>query len=313
VDERGPRRPRWPQRSYQWLYEFQAAWVASRLRADLIHVLYAENYFRFLKLLRPEMPVVLTFHQPADLLESELRTGAAQGRVAAFTHRLTRSRFRRADAAIITSESQRAPLARYMEESRIHFIPLGVSAADLMGIARSIPDPESRRTILTVGNWKRDWSLYFDIVRRCRAERPAWRFVLINRQLPSEWSAVVPSLDNLRFLPGIDDSGLYRAYKGAAVQFLPVTGAAGNNAVNESLSFGCPVVCNMDLGFGESCGDVVVNAGSQATSILEALERVLLASSAAHSALGARAAEVVAGRDWPVIAARTLDVYRSVT
>jgi glycosyltransferase involved in cell wall biosynthesis len=295
------------------MYEFQAAWVAGRVRADLIHVLYAENYFRFLKFIRDDIPVVLTFHQPADLLESELRTGAAQGRVAALTHRLTRSRFRRADAAIITSESQRGPLAKYIDESRIHHIPLGVSAGELMAIARSIPEPERRQTILTVGNWKRDWLLYFDTVRRCRAERPSWRFVLINRQLASQWMEVIPSLDNLKFLRGVDDLGLHRAYREAAVQFLPVTGASGNNAVNESLAFGCPVVSNMDLGFGESCNDVVVNAGSEQSSIIKALERVLLASESGRADVGARAADMVARRDWSVIAARTLDVYRSVT
>lgn len=312
LDERSGRPPSWPYRSYQWMYELDAALLAYRLRVDLVHVLYAENYFRFLKTLCPSIPVVITFHQPPDLLAAELRHGAFQGRIAGITHRLTRGRFAKVAAAIITSDAQRSCLQEYVEPSRIHHIPLGVAAQELMRAADAIDVPCDPRRILTVGNWKRDWQLYFDFVRACERARPEWRFTLINRQLEQSWRDVARGLRNLAFLPGVPDAELFAAYKSSSVQFLPLLGAAGNNAVNESLAFGCPVVSSADLGFGPEASQVAVNAGRSVDSLIGSIERFLLASEGGRGDFRDAARRSILQRDWSVIASRTMDIYRSV-
>lgn len=312
LDERRGRPPIWPYRSYHWLYEFDAAFLAYRLRVDVVHVLYAENYFRFLKLLCPSIPVVATFHQPPDLLESELRDGSFQGRIAGFTHRLTTGRFAKLAAAIITSEAQRSPLERFVDPARIHHVPLGVDAAEMMRAADEIPTSPNPSSVLTVGNWKRDWNLYFEVVRASQRLHPEWRFTLINRQLPPQWVGVARGLKNLTFLPGVPDAQLFAAYKSASVQFLPLIGAAGNNAVNESLAFGCPVVSNVDLGFGSDASGVVVNASSSVPRLLASIDRFLLASSPERTSVVEQSRQLVLQRDWAVVAAKTIEIYRSV-
>lgn len=312
LDERSGRPPRWPYRSYHWLYELDAALLAHRLRVDVVHVLYAENYFRFLKTLCPSIPVVVTFHQPPDLLAAELRHGAFQGRIAGITHRLTRGRFAKVAAAIITSEAQRACLEEYVEPSRIHHVPLGVAAQELMDAADAIDVPCDPRKILTVGNWKRDWELYFELVRACERARPEWRFTLINRQLEQPWRDAARGLRNLAFLPGVPDSELYAAYKSSSVQFLPLLGAAGNNAVNESLAFGCPVVSSADLGFAPDALQVAVNGGRSIDSLIGSIERFLLASTEGRRNVRDAARRSILQRDWSAIASRTIEIYRSV-
>jgi glycosyltransferase involved in cell wall biosynthesis len=312
IDERGGKPARWPYRNYHWLYEFDAAFLARRLQADLIHVLYAENYFRFLKSLCPGIPVVATFHQPPELLASELRTGSFQGRVAGLTHRLTSGRFAKLAAAIITSEAQRAALEGFVDRSKIHHVPLGISATELMVAADEACSPREGCEVLTVGNWKRDWSLYFDFVRLCGAVHPDWRFTLINRQLPQSWRDVARDFANVRFLPGVEDHELFGAYKAARVQFLPLEGAAGNNAVNESLAFGCPVVSNVDLGFGSEAAQVVVDSGPAVADLLRSVEGLVLASDERRRELSDQCRRVVLRRDWREVASRTIEIYRSV-
>jgi glycosyltransferase involved in cell wall biosynthesis len=312
IDERSAHPAPWPMRSYLWLYEFQAAVLARRLNVDLIHVLYAENYFRFLGTLCPRTPIVLTFHQPPDLLRVELERGCGAGRAAALTHRMTAGRFRRVAAAIVTSESQRECVERFIDPARVHCIPLGVDAGELLKVGGDIGRGDSQPTILTVGNWKRDWLSYFEVVRFCAEHRPKWRFVLINRRLPEVWVQVARDQPNLSYLPGVSDSDLYLHYAAACVQYLPLEGAAGNNAVNESLALGCPVVSNADLGFGDAESGIVVQVRGTAADTCAALERFVLGSAASRRSIADRARAAVLSRDWSQIGERTLEVYRSV-
>lgn len=311
IDERGPVPPRGLLKRYPWLYEFVAWREACRTPIDLVHVLYAEEYYRFLKILMPSVPVVLTFHQPADVLERELLYGDVMGRVGALTHRLTRNRFASVAAAIITNETQLEPLAKVMPKQRIHLIPLGTSIAELVAIANRIPEPAQRTTILTVGNWRRDWHFYFDFVGRCLSEMPDWRFTLVNRRLPSQWVARAAELRNLTFTPSVTDDELYGFYRTAAVQFLPFEAAAGNNAVNEGLAFGCPIVTNAPLGLthpGNYCRMTTLTF----SECRNAIAGYMATDAQDRQSLIQAAQAAISERDWSRVAAQTIDVYRSV-
>jgi len=311
IDERGPAPPNRLLKRYPWLYELIAWQSARKNQVDVVHILYAEEYYRFLAFLLPDVPIVLTFHQPADILERELTRGDPMGRVGAITHRLSQSRFRRAAAAIITSETQFEPLAKVMPPDLIHYIPLGASIAELVAIARGFPEPSDRKTILTVGNWRRDWRFYFDFVRRCLAEAPNWQFTLVNRRLPAEWAATAAGLPNLTFTPSVSDEELYRLYHSAAVQFLPFEAAAGNNSVNEGLAFGCPVVTNVSLGL-EQQGDFFRMTPLAFDHCRDSIAAYMAIYDSRRSEIRRSAQAAVSQRDWSNVAARTIDIYRSV-
>lgn len=298
-------------RRYLWLYEFDAWREVRRQPVDVIHILYAEEYFRFMKMLCPRTPLVLTFHQPPDVLERELEYGDAMGRAYQWTHRLCRSRFRRVDAAIVTNANQIAPLSRFIPAERIHHIPLGVAVQRLVAISESLPESVNRREILTVGNWRRDWPYYFSFVEWCREHAPELHFTLVNRRLDPQWMARVGELDNLRYLPGVSDESLFALYHEAAVQFLPFEGVAGNNSVNEGLAFGCPIVTNASLSF--TGGDSFINVVPlRHEECLVALRRFLGMTPEDRLRMKIAARAAVSELDWSNIAARTIDVYRSV-
>lgn len=300
-----------PGRRYLWLYEWDAWREVRRQPIDVIHILYAEEYFRFMKMLCPRTPLVLTFHQPPAVLERELAHGDTMGRVYKWTHRLTRNRFRNVDAAIVTNPNQIPPLSRFIPAERIHHIPLGVAVQRLITLSESLAEPAGRREILTVGNWRRDWPYYFSFVEWCRQHAPDLRFTLVNRKLEPHWAARVGTLDNLRYLPGASDDTLFSLYHEAAAQFLPFEGVAGNNSVNEGLTFGCPIVTNASLSFGGGGTFMdVVPLGHEAC--LAALRRFLGMGPEERLRMKAAARAAVSELDWSSIAARTMDVYRSV-
>lgn len=298
-------------RRYRWMYEWDAWREVRRQPIDIIHILYAEEYFRFMKMLCPRTPLVLTFHQPPAVLERELEHGDAMGRAYKWTHCLTRNRFRKVDAAIVTNPNQIPPLSRFIPAERIHHIPLGVAVQRLVAVSESLAEPPCRREILTVGNWRRDWPYYFSFVAWCREHAPDLRFTLVNRKLEPQWAALVGALNNLRYLPGASDESLFSLYHDAAVQFLPFEGVAGNNSVNEGLAFGCPIVTNASLSFagGDAFVDVVP-LGHEAC--LAGLRRFLGMGPEERSRMKVAARAAVSELDWGNIAARTIDVYRSV-
>ena len=76
--------------AYCWPYEFVG--YRYRKEIDLVHHLYADEFFRFSTRLF-NSPIIGTFHQPPDLLERDVIYGDLRGRVAKLTHRLNKNRF----------------------------------------------------------------------------------------------------------------------------------------------------------------------------------------------------------------------------
>ena len=295
--------------TYLWLYEFQASRFPSDV--DLVHILYAEEYFRFSPWLFPKTPLIATFHQPPDTLEREISKGDGMGRVAGFAHRMTKKRFSKLAAAIALSPNQVPVLESVIPRNRIHLLPLGADIEGLITLAAKLPEPASRHNILTVGNWRRDWKYYFDFVEYCRIERHHWHFVLINRKLPQQWCAKIAGLSNLKFVEDASDETLFRHYKEAALQFLPFEAAAGNNSLNEGLAFGCPVVTNLPQEYDEAEAFIKTSALRHDEMVL-AMEGVLKLGNAERSALTRAAQSAVMGKDWSVIAEKTLQIYTSI-
>jgi glycosyltransferase involved in cell wall biosynthesis len=308
IDERlPPAVDRW-HRVYPWLYEFRAAFAHRRNPCEVLHILYGEAYFRFSPWLFGRVPVVATFHQPPQVLRRFLLPGPESGRVSSL---LRKKRFRKLSAAIIISEGQRAVLEELMPADRIHLIPLGASTLPLIAAEsrlRQDPDPQA---ILTVGNWLRDWAFYFDFVDHCRDHHPDWHFRLVNRNLPSVWHERVQAASNMSWLKDLDDDTLLKEYAGASCLFLPLLEATGNNAVNEALAMGCPVICNVDLGVPDEEA-IVTRCETSHEAFSSAIARWQDASAQQRSDLRERSQRAVRSLDWSIVGAKTLDLYQSL-
>lgn len=311
IDERQPPEvDRWL-RAYPWLYEFRAVFTHRRNPCEILHILYGETYFRFSPWLFGSVPVVVTFHQPPQVLRRNLVAGDDTGRVSRMVHRLTKGRFRKISAAIIINEGQRAVLEQFVPADRIHLIPLGASTLPLIEAEsrlRCEPDPLA---ILTVGNWLRDWGFYFDYVDYCRNHHPDWRFRLVNRNLPSVWHERVQAAANLSWLQDLDDEALLKEYAGATCLFLPLLEATGNNAVNEAFAMGCPIISNADLGMPDEHA-IVTRCDKTHGGFSSEIARWQDATAQQRSELRERSQRAVRSLDWSIVGGKTLDLYQSL-
>lgn len=228
-------------KKHQWLFEFEA--YLKRGSADLIHIFYGEDYFRWSTRLFKNIPIVVTFHQPPELLKLELSMGNFRGRVARIMHLLNKNRFKKISAAIVTSESQRDVLADYMPKKKIHVIPLGVNIESLNKkydnyIVSSRGNRPIDKYILTVGNWLRDWDFYFKVAEYCKDKI----FYLVNQRLDSKYEEMLINYPNIKYFKNIDDDGMFNLFLGATVHFVPITGLAASNALIQGFALGCPLV-----------------------------------------------------------------------
>jgi glycosyltransferase involved in cell wall biosynthesis len=311
IDERQPVKSDHWHRSYPWLYEFRAARLHRKNPCQVLHILYGETYLRFSPWLFGKVPVVATFHQPPTVLERALLAGSQTGRVDHLVHRITRGRFRKLAAAIIISEEQREVLERFVPAERIHLISLGASTLTLIDAEkkfRRAPDPG---TILTVGNWLRDWDFYFGFVDYCRNHHPEWRFSLVNRRLPTPLHEQARAAPNFHWLQNVDDEALLKAYTAAACLFLPLLEATGNNTVNEALAMGCPVVTNVSLGVPDE-DLVVTHCEKSYAAFASAIATWQTASAHQRNQLREHSQRAVKSLDWSIVGEKTLILYQSL-
>ena len=294
---------------YRFAAEFYAFQRHRVSGFDIIHILYGEEYFRFSKRLFPNTPVVVTFHQPPEVLEREIDRGDPMGRAYRVAHLLNLSRFERLDAAIVITEAQKTVLSKVMDPSRIHVIPLGCDSAPLITQANAVAPPAVYSEILTVGNWLRDWDAYFEFVEFCQEAKPDWEFRLINRKLSEAYQQKARGLSNLIYQPDASDIELVRAYRRAAVQFLPFKEATGNNSLNEGLACGCPVVTNVPVNLPNSeqfCKTVSLDS----EQLLVAMEPWIGESYAGREGRVAFAQAAARSMDWATVGEKTLAVFR---
>lgn len=310
IDENGKEKSNWFLKKYKILFEFKAWFYALFNQIDLVHVMYGEEYFRFTSILFKHKPVVVTFHQPPNILEREVLVGDPMGRVMEISHNLTRTRFKKISAAIVLTIDQKEVLKKVMDESSIHVVPLGFNYKILNQFKKKNNYVRENR-ILTVGDWQRDWEYYFSFVKYCQKNRPNWHFILINRKLDNSYIKLVEELNNLTFLSDVTDEELYINYLKAKTQFLPFKCATGNNSLNEGLSLGCSVISNYlndelkstSFAFEEPLKDL---------SVENRICEVFNMNEEEYSKISIEASIFASKNDWEEISKKTINLYKEL-
>jgi glycosyltransferase involved in cell wall biosynthesis len=273
-----------------------------------VHILYGEWYLYASPWLFAGTPVIATFHQPPEKLSRFLSHGPETGRVMRLVHEVTRNRFRRLAAAIVLTPDQRDVLAEVMPQERIHVIPLGTAAKHLISTFRATSVQRQPNMVLTVGEWLRDWDSYFACVRFCRQACPALSFVLVNRKLPARWQQEARTQPNLQWLDNASDAELLECYARASVLFLPLLEATGNNAVNEAMAAGVPIVSTVPLALEAPAAFCAVSAPAPEALLKAIMDTASLAEDVRLD-LRRMTQHNLALRDWSVTAAQTMDLY----
>ncbi|MCH7535963.1 MAG: glycosyltransferase [Bacteroidetes bacterium] len=298
--------------SYLWLTEFEA-WKF-RNDIDLLHIMYGEEYLRFSPYLFKRIPIIVTFHQPPKKLEEYIKKGSQKGRIDAFTHQITKNRFSKIDAAIVTEENQKDVLKTVMSEEKIHVIPLGIYVDKYINANAAMEQNgvEHKNQILTVGNWLRDWDFFDKVLKHFKDSDK--KFILVNRNFSSDQLHHFSKFNNVQVLYDIDDAELRRTYFESRLHFLPLKEAAGNNALLEGFAMGCPTVMSNIVGnnFPFKSQALSLFDKTRVESAVEAINRVFSLSEEDYKALRNEAIKVVDNFDWAEIANRTKEVYKKI-
>jgi glycosyltransferase involved in cell wall biosynthesis len=299
---------------YQLLFEFAA--LKHRSSIDVIHIMYGEDYFRFSPWLFPKIPLVVTFHQPYESLLRDVKYGDYKGRVGAITHFFTKKRFKKIAAAIVTEASQKLALSQVMDADKIHVIPLGVHLQDF---SRAFDELEARDVskqalqVVTVGNWKRDWKLYEDVIQLANSLNMGIQFHLVNRNLSP---SLKEHFSNLGVVvhDNIDDQSLKQLIYQSAVMFLPVTEASGNNALLEALALGVPVVMTNVLKETQAIDSRVLSLHEKGNpqDAMKCLKAYLNSDKDTTISISDICRQEAKRFDWPEIANQTMELYKKV-
>jgi glycosyltransferase involved in cell wall biosynthesis len=252
---------------------------------------------------RTRPALVLTAH---DVLPREPRPGqlAAQRRL-----------YEHFDAIVVHSEHGRERLAGELsiDPGRVHVIPHGVFAH----LADVPPQPAPFQT-------DRPVVLCFGLMRPYKGIDvllDAWRGI-DDAEL---WVAGMPRMDisrlrasappNVRFVPRfITDAELPAYFQRADLVVLPYREIDQSGVLFTALAFGKPLLLSDVGGFPEiaATGAARVVPAGDSAALREAL-RELFGGPAALAELSSRAKEAAAGKySWEAIAARTLELYRSL-
>lgn len=234
--------PAWTPHWLEWRLTWRwLRWSEWRLRpyyasheTRVIHYFFPENTMRKAHRWKGRHRLIATCHQPAENMRKRL----AAGQDAAFFAGL-----RSCDHLVVQTRHDQEAYRGLFPGRPVHFVPLGVDTT-FFNPALAAPVPWSEGTILTVGNWLRDYATWARVVRTLTLQHPDVRFtvianpdtqLLIRRELgPGNWP--------VEFRNGISDEALRQEYARARLMFLPLQSAMANDALLEAMSMEIPVI-----------------------------------------------------------------------
>ena len=289
-------------RWYRWS-EWRLRSIFARRERQCVHYLYPENsLFRGTKW-KGRHSLVLTCHQPGDIVCSMRGEGCRPP----FWSMLSQ-----ADRVVLLSAHFVKDYDKVCNPDSIRVIPHGVDVTYFQP-ARTRP---VRTMVLTIGNWLRDYDFWADVVLRLGEETPSSEFAVValpNLLATARARVEGPLAGRISFPNKLTDEELKALYHKAAVLFLPLKDAGANNALLEAMASGLPVVVTDLPATREYAGDSAIyySPGAKA-DCLEKLKG-LLANAPLRAELGDRGRKRAETQfAWNIIAARYSRLYGEV-
>ncbi|MGC9668541.1 glycosyltransferase family 4 protein [Planosporangium sp. 12N6] len=286
-----------------------AARVRRWLTAGRFDVLHVHEPFTpslsMLAVLAARGPVVATFH---TAMTRSRAMAAAQGVLQLVSEKIT--------GRIAVSELARKVQVEHLGNSAWE-IPNGVDVARFTAAAPLPGWPGPGGAIGFLGRYtepRKGFSVLRDAFALLAPVRPGLRLLVAGRGEPDDVVADLPAevRERIVFLGMVSDDEKARMLRSVDVYVAPNTGGESFGMIlTEAMAAGTAVAASdldafrrvLDNG---RAGALFPNGDGKA--LAELLGR-LLDDPATRDALVTRAAEVVAGYDWPVVAARVLEVY----
>lgn len=269
---------------------------------NLVHYFFPENSLFNAPKWKKSGPMVLTCHQPVEVLLRAKKNGRLQH----FFEGL-----KVADAIILMASCELDAYREISQHSEVTFIPHGVDS-EFFSPSLSTNLKDNKFRVLTVGSWLRDYNLWANVVEKIVKIRPDIEFSVLGDtgQLKKAMETLKHGHENVRVLKSITDEQLRDEYRRADVFYLPLIDAWANNALLESMSCGCPVIVTDLPATNEYARNNVlyVEKGSIDASI-EALLKLYYDRPLCRT-LGQNARQMIVSKyEWPKIVHEHLHLY----
>jgi glycosyltransferase involved in cell wall biosynthesis len=264
---------------------------------DVAHMFYVENSLGLLAALPglKKRPLIGTVHQPEAWWRTE---------------HLHPECLEKLDAVVVLGSSE-IPYFETLAPGRVHRVCRGVDADFFSPRENRIPEEPPR--CLSVGAWKRDFSLLRRTIEEIHRDLPRVCFDLV---IPLK-KRDHPDLQALAGHPavvwhaGVSDEALRDLYRGARLLMLPLEEATSNNAIVEAMACGTPLVVSDVGGVRDYVGpsDGILADPARPEAFVEGV-RHLLDSPQAALDFGRQARRHVEEQfAWHRVAARMMDLY----
>ena len=203
-------------------YLFRLLWLGIRYNNLVFHYIYGENIFFpwIKKFMRRGNVVVCTFHQPNSFFQ---------------THDRWKSRIKKSDYIILVGNTELDDFKKMTGKDNVVYIPHGIST-DFYKVDANV---KKEKTILTVGNWLRDYEFADKVYRRLLDKHPDVNIHIVT--LPQN-KVFISESEHIEFMSGITDEELRKEYLQSSVLFLPLKRYTANNSLLEASSMGCNIV-----------------------------------------------------------------------
>lgn len=196
-----------------------------RGRVGIVHYLDGEHSVQYLpwllrrvNFLKPRPPIVATFHQPPQKLDTLINKDI----------------IRLLDLVVAQSPEQGAYFEQFLPACQVRVIPLGANVDYFRPPAE--PKPGDRFRCISVGSWLRDYDAVLKVAEILKS------YPDIEFHIVSEAVAQPTDLQNVHVSTGIADDALLKTYQQSDVLFVPMVDAVANNAILEGIACGLPVV-----------------------------------------------------------------------
>jgi phosphatidylinositol alpha-mannosyltransferase len=273
-------------------------------RFDVLHVHEPISpSLSMLAVLYSRAPVVATFHTAMTRSRALV---AAQGLLQLVLEKIT--------ARIAVSDLARRVQVEHLDGGAWE-IPNGVAVARFAG-ATPLPGwPGEAGTVGFLGRFtepRKGFPILLDAYRRVAAGRPGLRLLVAGPGQPAELGEIGRIPDGVTFLGKVSEQDKARMLRSVDVYVAPNThGESFGMILTEAMAAGAPVVASDLDAFrrvldGGRAGELF--PVGDAAALAGTLDR-LLDDPDRRAELAARARQVVAALDWPVVAERVLEVY----
>jgi phosphatidylinositol alpha-mannosyltransferase len=273
-------------------------------RFDVLHVHEPISpSLSMLAVLYSRAPVVATFHTAMTRSRALV---AAQGLLQLVLEKIT--------ARIAVSDLARRVQVEHLDGGAWE-IPNGVAVARFAG-ATPLPGwPGEAGTVGFLGRFtepRKGFPILLDAYRRVAARRPGLRLLVAGPGQPAELGEIGRIPDGVTFLGKVSEQDKARMLRSVDVYVAPNThGESFGMILTEAMAAGAPVVASDLDAFrrvldGGRAGELF--PVGDAAALAGTLDR-LLDDPERRAELAARARQVVAALDWPVVAERVLEVY----